>query len=448
MALRSVRAVRGVRSVSTFQRGQHDPFNAITQRLTPRAAQAGPMAGWNVSVKENIAMADVPLTCSSRMLLEYRSPFDATVVEALNAAGANITARTNCDEFAMGALNAHSVHGPVANPAVYSNVSSPDLDSVAPRAPGGSSGGAAASVAGGLCRVAIGTDTGGSVRLPGAFCGVYGFKPSYGMISRWGVVSYADSLDTVGILANNVSDVRTTLHAVAAEDPRDETCIDAPLRARLAEAYRARRAMFGDAHAPLAGLRVGVPAEMYPEEVHPRVVGIADDVLDAMQSLGAEIVPVRVPAMEHAIGAYYVLGLAEASSNLSRYDGMRYGIAVPDEATFHATIAKARSAGFGPEVQRRILLGTYAVTTEAWDSYYMAAVSLRCALMDQLAEHWRETDLRIGTAGHAQGVDVLVHPTALRGAPKLAEDAAFECAQDALTTYANLAGVPVLMGTR
>ena len=240
----------------------------------------------------------------------------------------------------------------MANPAVYSNVSSPDLDSVAPRAPGGSSGGAAASVDGGLCRVAIGTDTGGSVRLPGAFCGVYGFKPSYGMISRWGVVSYADSLDTVGILANNVSDVRTTLHAVAAEDPRDETCIDAPLRARLAEAYRARRAMFGDAHAPLAGLRVGVPAEMYPEEVHPRVVGIADDVLDAMQSLGAEIVPVRVPAMEHAIGAYYVLGLAEASSNLSRYDGMRYGTSCP----FSPRHCRTRR-GYLPRDHRQSALG-------------------------------------------------------------------------------------------
>ncbi|WFC95769.1 hypothetical protein MBRA1_002423 [Malassezia brasiliensis] len=391
------------------------------------------MAGWNVSVKENIAMADVPLTCSSRMLLEYRSPFDATVVEKLHAAGAQIMARTNCDEFAMGTLNAHSVHGPVANPAVYSDVSAPDLDGVALRAPGGSSGGAAASVAGGLCRVAIGTDTGGSVRLPGAFCGVYGFKPSYGLISRWGVVSYADSLDTVGILANNVDDVRTTLHAVAKEDSRDETCIDAQLRGRLAELCDKRRAKLGDGpHSPLAGLRVGVPAEMYPEEVHPTVVGIADDILETMQSLGAEIVPVRVPAMEHAIGAYYVLALAEAS------------VAVPDEATFHATIAKARSVGFGPEVQRRILLGTYAITTEAMESYYMAAVSLRCALMDELAELWRETDLRTGTAGHAQGVDVLVHPTALRGAPKLAEDAAFECAQDALTTYANLAGVPVL----
>ena len=213
----------------------------------------------------------------------------------------------------------------MANPAIYSDVSAPDLDGVAARAPGGSSGGAAASVAGGLCRVAIGTDTGGSVRLPGAFCGVYGFKPSYGMISRWGVVSYADSLDTVGILANNVDDVRTTLHAVATEDPRDETCIDAQLRARLAELCGARRAKLGHPNAPLAGLRVGVPAEMYPEEVHPNVVQIADDVLEAMQSLGAEIVPVRVPAMEHAIGAYYVLALAEASSNLSRYDGMRYG---------------------------------------------------------------------------------------------------------------------------
>ena len=209
----------------------------------------------------------------------------------------------------------------MANPAIYSDVTAPDLDGVAMRA----SGGAAASVAGGLCRVAIGTDTGGSVRLPGAFCGVYGFKPSYGMISRWGVVSYADSLDTVGILANNVDDVRTTLHAVATEDPRDETCIDAQLRARLAELCGARRAKLGHPNAPLAGLRVGVSAEMYPEEVHPNVVQIADDVLEAMQSLGAEIVPVRVPAMEHAIGAYYVLALAEASSNLSRYDGMRYG---------------------------------------------------------------------------------------------------------------------------
>lgn len=199
------------------------------------------------------------------------------------------------------------------------------MERVEPYAPGGSSGGSAASVAGRLCRVAIGTDTGGSVRLPGAFCGVYGFKPSYGLISRWGVVSYADSLDTVGILAQNIGDIRTTLHAVAHEDARDETCIDQVLRVRLHETHKQRLSEIGQANKPLAGVRVGVPAEMYPSEVHPHVVDIADDVLDAMQELGATIVPVRIPMMEQCIGAYYVLALAEASSNLSRFDGMRYG---------------------------------------------------------------------------------------------------------------------------
>ncbi|WFD44175.1 hypothetical protein MPSI1_002841 [Malassezia psittaci] len=344
----------------------------------------------------------------------------------------------------MGALNQHSVYGPVANPAIYADRSNPDFSSTNLRAPGGSSGGAAASVAAGLCRVAIGTDTGGSTRLPGAFCGVYGFKPSYGMISRWGVVSYADSLDTVGILGNSVSDVSTTFDAIAKEDPRDETCIDKHLREHLQTANSSRIREIGREERPLHGLRVGIPAEMYPVEMHQDTLEITDNVLDAMHKLGAEIVPVRVPIIAHCIGAYYLLALAEASSNLSRFDGMRYGLSVPDEAKFQDTVAKSRQAGFGDEVRRRILLGTYAVTTEAWESYYMAALDIRSQLMQELSLLWRSRDLRKESSGPSQGVDLFVHPTSLQGAPKFDQDPASEYAQDALTTYANLAGIPVM----
>lgn len=222
-------------------------------------------------------------------------------------------------------LNVHSVYGPVANPAIYEDVRNPDFTKHEPRAPGGSSGGAAAAVAGELCRVALGTDTGGSVRLPGSFCGVYGFKPSYGLISRWGVVSYADSLDTVGIFARDVKDVAAVLDVIAGDDARDATCVDNTMRMQIAELTDARISEIGVPGKPLHGLRVGVPAEMYPAELDERVAYIADDVLEALQSLGATIVPLRIPAMEQSISAYYVLALAEASSNLGRFDGMRYG---------------------------------------------------------------------------------------------------------------------------
>lgn len=213
----------------------------------------------------------------------------------------------------------------MANPAIYADVAHPDFAKLEPRAPGGSSGGAAAAVAAGLCRVAVGTDTGGSVRLPGAFCGVYGFKPSYGLVSRWGVVAYADSLDTVGFLAKNVTDLQTVLAAVSHEDPRDGTCIADTLRTTLREAAAKRIAEIGASTKPLAGLRVGVPAEMYPAELDARVAQAADDVLASMEALGATILPVRIPAVEQSVGAYYVLALAEASSNLARMDGIRYG---------------------------------------------------------------------------------------------------------------------------
>ncbi|WFD40887.1 uncharacterized protein MJAP1_003878 [Malassezia japonica] len=444
MQARFARCVRGLRSVSTFQRGPHDPYNALTRRFKPSAEKKGPLAGWEVSIKENISMKDVATTCSSRMLQEYRAPYNAAVVDRLEASGALITSRNNCDEFAMGGLNVHSVYGPVANPAIYEDVRNPDFTKHEPRAPGGSSGGAAAAVAGELCRVALGTDTGGSVRLPGSFCGVYGFKPSYGLISRWGVVSYADSLDTVGIFARDVKDVAAVLDVIAGDDARDATCVDNTMRMQIAELTDARISEIGVPGKPLHGLRVGVPAEMYPAELDERVAYIADDVLEALQSLGATIVPLRIPAMEQSISAYYVLALAEASSNLGRFDGMRYGLSVPDQGTFHETIAAARAEGFGDEVQKRILLGTYAVTTEAWDSFYMSAIAARFALVQQLAAQWSGLDLRMTRTQNENGVDIMVHPTSLRGAPRLSDNPAAEYAQDVLTTWANLVGAPVL----
>ena len=282
------------------------------------------------------------------------------------------------------------------------------------------------------------------MRVPASYCGVYGMKPSYGMLSRWGVVSYADTLDTVGILARNIGDVRQVFNVLALEDERDATCIHEAMRLRLdAQVER----ILARIPSRLDGLRVGIVKEMYPREVDSRTLDIVDDVLDHMQSLGATLVPLSVPAIKKSVSAYYILSLSEASSNLGRFDGIRFGARMKHtSSTFHDEIAKNRSYGFGDEVKRRILLGTYALTSEAWESHHLVATRIRQGILRGYQACWSTQDLRWPepTGNEEHGVDVVVQPTALSVAPRLDEPVSSEYAADVLTFAANLAGLPAL----
>ncbi|CCU99024.1 unnamed protein product [Malassezia sympodialis ATCC 42132] len=392
------------RGLSSFSSGRYDPYNALTARWDDVPGGEGKLGGWSVSVKENIAMEGIPTTCSSKML---------EMVRRLRGHGARITSRNNCDEFAMGGLNKHSLFGPVANPAPYENVNEPDFAKYPPRAPGGSSGGAAAAVRANLCRV------------------------------RWGVVSYADSLDTVGIIARVPEDLAVTFDALAAPDSHDATCIDMPMRAKLANDVGS---ILSRLQKPLQGLRVGIVAQMFPKELHPEIADITDDVLDALQHLGATLVDVSFSVLSKASSAYYIQALSEASSNLGRYDGIRYGSHHEEpRGTFFKTIAANRSANFGEEVKRRILLGTFALTSEAWKSHLQTSIQIRNAITHQMRSSFAAPDQRVSSHERSgDDVDLLVYPTAMRLAPRLNEETASEYAQDVLTVSANLTGMPVL----
>ncbi|KAJ3554845.1 hypothetical protein NM688_g2898 [Phlebia brevispora] len=312
------------------------------------ASVSGPLQDVSVAVKDNICTADMPTTCSSRMLKDFKSPFHATVVQLLREAGATLVGKANCDEFGMGSLNLYSVHGSVVNPYQPGSSTIPWSDRQR-RSAGGSSGGSAAAVASGMCHVALGTDTGGSIRLPASYCGIPGFKPSYGIISRWGVVSYADSLDCVGVLGQKVEDIVQVFEILAKYDEKDPSAAKLETREKASAICQPfiQSLSLSDS---LDGLRIGIPQRLYNSEVRPSV-------------------PVSLPSTPYALSAYYVIATAEASSNLARYDGIEYGLRVDpppgaDKTKTAHVYAHSRSAGFGPEVQRRILLGTYALTAE------------------------------------------------------------------------------------
>ncbi|KAG8700241.1 Trimeric GatFAB AmidoTransferase(AdT) complex subunit, partial [Ceratobasidium sp. 394] len=333
----------------------------------------GLLAGKSIAVKDNICTADMPTTCSSKILQDFQPPYDATCVRLLREAGASIAGKTNCDEFGMGSLNVYSSHGAVVNPL------SGDGE---PRSAGGSSGGSAAAIAAQMCFAALGTDTGGSIRLPAAYCGVVGLKPSYGMISRWGVISYADSLDCVGVLASTVADAKTVygtrfpishctrkqlttgyIDAISHYDVRDPTSVPEDLRKSAHAAAQAQLDSFSSDTGNLSGIKIGIPQEYFPAELDQAALGPFRVLISSLTRHGAKIVPVSLPSTSYALSAYYVLASAEASSNLSRYDGIRYGSRadVPEGTDLgYAANAYAatRSAGFGDEAKKRILLGT------------------------------------------------------------------------------------------
>ncbi|SDJ35178.1 aspartyl/glutamyl-tRNA(Asn/Gln) amidotransferase subunit A [Halovenus aranensis] len=345
-------------------------YNGYITEQRIDGADDGPLAGRTVAVKDNISTAGVPTTCGSAMLDSYVPPFDATVVERLKEAGATIPGKTNMDEFGMGTTTETSAFGPTENPAAEGHV------------PGGSSGGSAAVVAAGDADMALGTDTGGSVRCPAAFCGVVGIKPTYGLVSRYGLVAYANSLEQVGPIAPTVEEAAQLLDVIAGPDERDATTRDPDGETDYAAA----------ADGDVAGMDIGVPTELV-EGADDAVRERFWDAIDALESAGASYHEVSLPSVEHAVEAYYVIAMSEASSNLARYDGVRYGQSGGYEGNWNETFAAAREDGFGPEVKRRILLGTYALSAGYHDKYYKKAQDARAWVKQDFDEALEEADV-------------------------------------------------------
>ena len=373
----------------------------------------GPLDGETVAVKDNICDLTFRTTCASRILEGWRSPFEATAVRRLRAAGALVAGKTNCDEFGMGSSTEFSCYGPTRHP----------LDPA--RVPGGSSGGSAAAVAAGAVSLALGSETGGSVRQPAAFCGVVGIKPTYGRVSRYGLVAFGSSLDQIGTFGRDVASAARLLAAISGRDPLDATSLDRdPLPPP------------GPAPASLAGTVIGIPRESFGEGLQPGVAAAMRRASDRLRALGAELREVSLPHTRYAVPTYYIIAPAEASSNLARYDGVRYGRRVAgDEADVRALYRATRGSGFGPEVRRRILLGTYVLSAGFCDAYYGKA---------QRARERIRADFATVFAG---GVHALFTPTTPTTAFQLGEHLADPVAmylQDIYVCTANLAGVPAL----
>jgi aspartyl-tRNA(Asn)/glutamyl-tRNA(Gln) amidotransferase subunit A len=366
------------------------------------------LAGLPIAVKDVISTRGVRTTCGSKILENYVAPYDATAVERLEQAGAVILGKTNCDEFAMGGSNENSAYGPVRNPIA------PD------RVPGGSSGGSAAAVAAGLAVVALGTDTGGSIRQPGSFCGIPALMPTYGRVSRYGLVAFASSLDKIGPFATTTADAAAVLRVMAGHDANDSTSAAVPVSNYVEEMEK-----------PIQGLRFGVPEEYFGEGLDPEVRKKVEAGIALLESLGCRRVPLRMPHTDFAIAAYYIIATAEASSNLARYDGVRYGLRAPG-STLIEMYRKTREAGFGPEVKRRIMLGTYVLSAGYYDAYYLRAQKVRALIARDFSDAF-------------QKVDAILAPTAPTAAFRLGEKTADPLQMylaDIYTVTGSLAGVP------
>jgi aspartyl-tRNA(Asn)/glutamyl-tRNA(Gln) amidotransferase subunit A len=366
-----------------------------------------PLAGVPIAVKDVISTRGVRTTCGSKILENYIPPYDATAVQRLEAAGAVILGKTNCDEFAMGSSTENSAYGPVRNPQV------PD------RVPGGSSGGSAAAVAAGLAVASLGTDTGGSIRQPGSFCGIPAMMPSYGRVSRYGLIAFASSLDRIGPLATNVRDVATVMQIIAGRDANDSTSTTAPVPDYSAEAEK-----------PVKGLRIGIPKEYFGAGMDPEVREKIEAGIELYRKLGCEVREIRMPHTDYAIAVYYIIATAEASSNLARYDGVRYGLRVDGDSLL-SMYRKTRGAGFGAEVKRRIVLGTYVLSAGYYDAYYLKGQKVRALI----AQDFRDAFTK---------VDAIVTPTSPVPAFKLGErtdDPLQMYLADIYTVTGSLAGV-------
>ena len=377
----------------------------------------GPLADATVAVKDNISTAGVRTTCGSEMLADYVPPYSATVVDRLTEAGATVVGKTNMDEFGMGTTTETSAFGPTRNPV--------DTD----RVPGGSSGGSAAAVAAGEADVALGSDTGGSVRCPAAFCGVVGIKPTYGLVSRYGLIAYANSLEQIGPIAGTVEEAAAALDVIAGDDPNDGTTRD------LADVEGADPdASYADAaDGDVDGMTIGVPAELF-DGADERVVETVEAAIDDLEEQGAETTEISLPSVEHAVQAYYVIAMAEASSNLARFDGVRYGHRSESDGNWNESFAETREEGFGAEVKRRILLGTYALSAGYHDKYYEKA---------QDARAWVRRDFEAAF----EDVDAIASPTMPVLPFELGEsldDPLRMYLADANTTPVNLANLPAV----
>jgi aspartyl-tRNA(Asn)/glutamyl-tRNA(Gln) amidotransferase subunit A len=367
-----------------------------------------PLAGVPIGVKDVLVMRGLPATGGSKILGGYRPPYDATVVTRLEEAGAVLLGKLNCDEFAMGSSNENSAYGPVRNPAALDHV------------PGGSSGGSAAAVAAGMAVAALGTDTGGSIRQPASFCGVVGLLPTYGRISRYGLIAFASSLDRVGPITRTVRDAAILLGVLAGHDPMDATSSRMPVPGYAALLSR-----------PVAGLRVGVPSEYFAEGLDSEVRRAVETTIEHLRQAGCSIHPVSLPHTRYAVPTYYVLATAEASSNLARFDGVRYGFRAPEANSLAAMYRQSRAGGFGAEVKRRILLGTYVLSAGYYDAYYKKAQQVRTLVTQDFLAAFED-------------VDVLVTPTAPTPAFKLGEktdDPLSMYLADIYTVTASLAGI-------
>ena len=348
---------------------------AQADRIDQMASSGDPLpalAGVPVGIKDVLSMRGAPATAGSLILKGYLPPYDATVVQRLEAAGAVLLGKLNCDEFAMGSSNENSAYGPVRNPRA--------LD----RVPGGSSGGSAAAVAAHFAVASLGTDTGGSIRQPAAFCGVVGLLPTYGRVSRFGLIAFASSLDRVGPFTRSVRDAAIMLDVLAGPDPLDATSSPRP-----AEGYAAAL------DRPVAGMRIGIPAEYFEEGLDPEIRQAVQRTIEHLNDAGCTTIPVSLPHTRYAIPTYYVLATAEASSNLSRFDGVRFGLRAQDATTLSAMFRKTRDEGFGAEVKRRIVLGTYALSAGYYDAYYAKAQQVRTLLTRDFLEAFALCDVLV-----------------------------------------------------
>jgi len=367
-----------------------------------------PLAGVPVAIKDVISTRGVRTTCGSKILEKYVPPYDATAVERLEAAGAVILGKTNCDEFAMGSSNENSAYGAVRNPEA--------LD----RVPGGSSGGSAAAVAAGLAVATLGTDTGGSIRQPGAFCGIPAMMGSYGRVSRYGLIAFASSLDRIGPFATTASDVAAIMKVIAGRDPNDSTSTTAPVPDYGAELLR-----------PVKGLRIGIPKQYFGKGMDDGVRQKVEAGIELLKRLGCELREIEMAHTDYAIATYYIIATAEASSNLARYDGVRYGLRLKEDSLL-AMYRKTRGAGFGAEVKRRIVLGTYVLSAGYYDAYYLKGQKVRALI----AQDFRDAFTK---------VDAIVTPTSPVPAFKLGErtsDPLQMYLADIYTVTGSLAGVP------
>jgi aspartyl-tRNA(Asn)/glutamyl-tRNA(Gln) amidotransferase subunit A len=398
-------------TLHAFHTIEEDRAIERARALDRQADARGPLHGVPIALKDNMVVRGTITTSGSKILEHYRPPYDATVVEKLEAAGAVIVGKTVCDEFSMGSSTENCAFGPAKNPW--------DVE----RAPGGSSGGSAVAVAAHMTPLALGSDTGGSIRQPAAFCGIVGLKPTYGRVSRYGLIAFASSLDQIGPLAQSAGDVALCLEAISGSDPRDSTAASTPVPSFTA-------ALTGD----VRGLRIGVPRALLESGVDADVLAAFHESVRALESLGAAIVDVALPHTAAAIPTYYLVATAEASSNLARYDGVRYGLRAKEAATLGEMYDRTRDAGFGAEVKRRIMLGTYVLSAGYYDAYYLKAQQVRTLIRRDFEDAFKHTD-------------AIALPTTPTAAFKLGEktsDPMQMYLEDIFTVSAPLAGLPAL----